>query len=180
MYKCSAYRGLWVKVCIQLAGKYSVFFFNLTRTQSHITYLKKLTYSKSLCWISQMLLFVDVSRPFLLCSFTDDSISSLYCIWKLPLLLSGQKSWIVTFWWITSSLEVCHSAFSHCTVVTTKKTLWCLLPTYFAIKGSSFIECEENSFWKNILQLPFNIIKIWKTYNIIKDFTELLNYFSPQ
>lgn len=43
---------------------------------------------------------------------------------KIATAPKWSESWVLTFWWLTSSAEVCHSPFSHCSIVTTKKTLW--------------------------------------------------------
>lgn len=53
---------------------------------------------------------------------------------KITAALKWSESWVLTFWWITSSPEAYHCPFSHCTSSHHKETLCSLSSTYFAVK----------------------------------------------
>lgn len=81
---------------------------------------------------------------------------------KIATALKWPESWVLTFWWITSSPEVCHSPFPYCSCSRHKENTVFPLTYLFSQKARWFIEHEKylSSFDYIFLKLSFNTTKV--------------------
>lgn len=72
---------------------------------------------------------------------------------KIATALKWSENWVLTFWWITSSPEVCHSPFPYCSCSRHKENTVFPLTYLFSQKARWFTEHEKTfPLWLHTLE----------------------------